>query len=964
MRKPLVLAVFFLLFASLSAQNKLIKGEKDYYLSNTIVIKLKEAPSAVSGGSVTLPSSVSKVLAAYKVSSAVQKFPSQGVTLYKSGQELSKIVTVTYSSGEDPLYLSKKIAKTSGIEWAEPRYARHVTYDVNDPASDSLTQYALYKIKAKQAWDITRGDSTIIIAIIDTGVFWDHPDLEANIYQNLNEDADNDGHTIEWDGSAWILDPGDLNGIDDDGNGYADDLIGWDFGGSDGTADGNPVEDPATHGTLVAGTASAVTNNGIGIASIGFNCSLMPVKCTRKDLGSDYIIYVAEGIKYAADNGAKIINCSFSGYGYSQAEKEAIDYAIAKGALVVAAAGNEYTDAPEYPAAYDGVMSVAATNSSDKMWSASNYGATIDVSAPGQQIYTTWLSSSYSIVSGTSLSTPLVSGLAGLVKSRFPNYTPLQIAEQIRVTTDDISGNLADSLKYRAGSGRINAYKALTTTGAISVRAVNISFNDEGNNNGIIQSGEMASIRMTFLNYLSAVSGLRVSLSTESPYISIQNSSFSAGSIASLDSVKNNYNKFYFTVNDNAPANQTVSFLLTYTANSYTDYQWISVIVNRTYGILNVNNLSLTITSAGNLGYDDFPDNSLGAGLQYLGSNNLLYEGAFMYGRSSSLLVDAAHANSTTQNKEFYTITPFTKQSSSLYADAAASAVFNDDNASSNKLGIETKLISYAYTSSSYNNFIILRAALTNKSGADINNLYAGWYLDLDLDETDYEDNIAVYDSINKFIYAYNSDISTFQYYVGAALLSNQNLGVYAIDNLSSNNGINMPVSFTKAAKWKTLSSGIGSVSAGPSDISIVVSSGPFNIKADSCENVAFVIAAGESPDDLKTIIENSRIKYSTIPDDNGTETAASPGSYYLSQNFPNPFVAFTKIRYDLPQADYVKIKIFDSIGRELAVLTNGYIEAGEHFVLFNGNLYPSGVYIYQIETSSFRQAKKMALVK
>ena len=965
MKKILIFIAVLAFNHQLLAQNGLIKGEKDYYLPNTIIVKLKQAPNADIKGNVLLSTQIKNALSPYNVSSAIQQFPSGSNALLKGTQELDKIVSIAYLSGEDPLLLSKKISRIKDVEWAEPRYVRIAAYDVNDPQFNQVAQYNLFAIKAKEAWDINKGNKNVIIGIIDTGVFWGHPDLEPNIHQNLNEDADHDGHTIEWDGSKWILDPGDLNGIDDDNNGCIDDLTGWDFGGDSGIPDNNPVEDAALHGTLVAGIAGAATNNGIGIASIGFNCSIMPVKCSRKDIDGKFIIYGIEGIKYAADNGAQIINCSYTGFSYSRAEQEVITYAISKGALVVAAAGNDNVALTAYPAGYEGVLSVAASNASDKMWYLSNYGGTIDVVAPGYNIYSTWGSSDYAYLSGTSFASPLTAGLAGLVKSQFPNYNPLQVAEQIRVTTDDIYSLNADSLKNKLGTGRINAYKALTGTGTISVRAMDVAFNDEGNNNGIIQSGELASIAVNFINYLSPVSNVQVTLSTESPYIAIQNSTFNTGSLSTLGSIKNGYNKYYFLVKNNTPENQKVDFLLTYSGNGYSDFQWISVVVNQTYNTMAENKFILSIANTGNIGFDDYPDNTQGMGFRYLGGDNLLYEGSFMYGTSGAKLVDNARVvNQTSKNKDFKSLTPFIKKTASQYADTEGFVSFNDDNAGSNKLGIETRLHAYTYKTSPFDSFIILRSVLKNNSGADINDLYAGWFLDLDLDATDFEDDVVAFDNTNQFIYAYDNNKTPFKYYVGAALLTGQNLGVFAIDNALSNGGISITPEFSKYAKWNVLSGGIGKTSAGPGDISLVISAGPVNIKAGSFQNISFVIAAGNSQEDLNSIITNSRIKYAGIPNDEGSDQPVIPDNYSMSQNFPNPFISYTKILYDLPKDDYVTIKVFDILGREIARLVDGTVKGGKHFALFNGNLYPSGVYLYRIETSSYSLARKMVLTK
>ncbi len=964
MRKILAFASLLLFASPLWAQNGLIKGEFDYYLPNTVIVKLKTVPNADGRGNVSLPANLAKAAALININSAVQPFPAPQGALLKGEAPISKIVSIDYSSGEDPVSVSNRLAKNPDVEWAEPRYARKVNFDVNDTHYNSLTQYNLFKIKAAEAWDINKGNKNILIGIIDSGVYWGHPDLQGNIYQNLAEDADRDGHTIEWNGTNWILDPGDLNGIDDDGNGFKDDLAGWDFGGSSGTPDNNPEEDPATHGTLVAGVASAVTNNNLGVASIGFNCSILPVKCTRKDMDSRYIIYAIEGIKYAADKGAKIINCSFAGYSYSKAEQEVIDYAVSKGALVIAAAGNDNLRMTSYPSGYNGVLSAAASNATDARWGASNYGESIDVTAPGQLIYSTWGSDGYTSANGTSFAAPLTAGLAGLLINQFPSYTPLQIGELIRVTADDISSANADSLRYLLGKGRINAYKALTAVNPVSVRGTKVEFIDESNRNGVIEKGETASIKIKFINYLSPVSGVQATISCSSPYISIQNSSFTLPALATLDSAWNSSSRFSFRVNSAAPNNLKVNFLITYTGNGYNDFQWISVMVNPTFGTMADNNISLSITGTGNIGFSDYPANTEGTGLRFLNGENILFEGSFLYGTSPSMLADAARIDDSEQSRDFKAVSPFIKISAPAHSDSEGSAVFNDDNAGSNKLGIETKLIAYTYKSAPYNNFIILRGVLRNKSAANITGLYCGWYLDLDLDESDYQDDIAVYDQQNKLVYAYDSNNNPIYYYTGASLLTNQNFKAFTVDNAGSNNGISINPSFTKNSKWSMLSGAVSKTSAGPGDISLMFSAGPVNINAGSYANVAFVIAFGENLNSLRNAIALAGEKYALIPDDDGTDPVIIPDSFALSQNYPNPFASYTRVQYDLPKEDYVSIKVFDILGREVALLKEGTMPAGKHFALFSAGTLPSGTYILRIETPSFSAVKKMMLMK
>ena len=171
------------------------------------------------------------------------------------------------------------------------------------------------------------------------------------------------------------------------------------------------------------------------------------------------------------------------------------------GALVVAAAGNSGTNNNQYPSAYDNVLSVASTTQSDTKSSFSTYGTSVDVSAPGSEIYSTYQDNTYETLSGTSMASPLTAGLAALVWSVFPSYTPLQIGEQIRVNSDDIDA-LNPSFAQLIGRGRINAYNAVTNTNSISVRATDVEFSDEapgGNGDGVFLSGETITIRVRFI---------------------------------------------------------------------------------------------------------------------------------------------------------------------------------------------------------------------------------------------------------------------------------------------------------------------------------------------------------------------------------------------------------------------------------------------------------------------------------
>ncbi|HWB62593.1 MAG TPA: S8 family serine peptidase, partial [Chitinophagales bacterium] len=324
-----------------------------------------------------------------------------------------------------------------------------------------VNQWALQKISAEQAWDVSHGSSNVVVAIVDNGVRINHQDLSGNLWTNTGETAN--------------------NGLDDDFNGYTDDVHGYDV--ADNDADPSPPtgisqSDEWNHGTHCAGIASAATNNGTGIASVGFNTRIMAVKCTKSSSGNGgQLTNVDDGITYAMRNGANVISMSFGSNGSSVTEQLLISSCINKGIVMVAAAGNDDTTAAFYPAAYNGVICVGATDQNDKKASFSNYGSRVDVMAPGVGIYSTLASGSgsdYGFFSGTSMACPMVAGLAGLVLAVHPSFTPAQVANQIKSTADNISAE-NPGLNGMLGGGRINASRAIggsTSTGITAVNAL------------------------------------------------------------------------------------------------------------------------------------------------------------------------------------------------------------------------------------------------------------------------------------------------------------------------------------------------------------------------------------------------------------------------------------------------------------------------------------------------------------
>ena len=296
-------------------------------------------------------------------------------------------------------------------------------------------QWHLEQISSSSAWDITQGSSSFFVGIIDSGVDYNHEDLQENLAYNY-------------------ADP--INGIDDDLDGYIDNFYGWDFGSNDA----DPMIDGAgvlSHGSTICGIAACSTDNLLGTSAPAFSCQYLPVKVTNS---SGEIMDTNEGVLYAAMKGAKVINCSYGSNQFSQAEADIITYVTEiLDVLVVASAGNEDANILVYPAALDQVLAVCALDQDDKKISISNFGSYIDLGAPGESIYGPSFQDSYAYRSGTSVSSSLVSGAAILVRSHFPGESWIQIKNRLIYSSD--SYPIQNGYQGLLGYGRLNLARAI-----------------------------------------------------------------------------------------------------------------------------------------------------------------------------------------------------------------------------------------------------------------------------------------------------------------------------------------------------------------------------------------------------------------------------------------------------------------------------------------------------------------------
>jgi thermitase len=320
------------------------------------------------------------------------------------------------------------------VTFAESDTLVSAAYVPGDPDfSDATMSYGFEQIDALSAWDIVTGSQQVVIAVVDSGIKLDHPEFAGRL------------------------------------------VAGYDFINDDEMPD-----DDSGHGTHVAGIIAAALDNGEGVAGVCPNCTLMPVKVLNEyNLGS--WSQLTQGILFAVDNGAHVINLSLGSTVPSETLQVAIDYAVERGVLVVAAAGNNGSDAPFYPAALDGVLAVGATSIGDTRWLKSDYGNYIDMVAPGELIYSTYhdldnIFQGYTYMSGTSMAAPFVSGVAGLLFSIAPDLTAHDVTEAMILGADDLGPSGWDE---QYGYGRINASGALKSPVKSLVKALGESAEPE-----------------------------------------------------------------------------------------------------------------------------------------------------------------------------------------------------------------------------------------------------------------------------------------------------------------------------------------------------------------------------------------------------------------------------------------------------------------------------------------------------
>ncbi len=736
-----------------------------------------------------------------------------------SANPLSMIFEIEYRDPYSVEQVINQLYSFNLVEYAEPLYIPKLLY--NDP--HITDQYYLARIDALSAWNQEKGDTNIVIGIVDTGVELTHPDLIKNIKHNY----------------ADLID-----GMDNDGDGYIDNFTGWDLG----EADNNPTPTVGGHhGTWVSGCAAAVPDNNDGGVGVGFNTKIMPIKITNS---SGYLTAAYDGIIYAAEHGCRVINTSWGTEGaYSQYCQEIIDYAVSKGCVVVAAAGNSNNEGLFYPASYENVISVAGTDQTDQKWiynapNGSNYNGYVDICAPAKAIYTTYQGGGFiNIGGGTSFSSPQVAAAAALVMAKFHGYNNKQVVCQLKATVDDIYA-IPFNAPYvgKMGSGRLNVNNALTQTGFPYVQPISVHANY-----GRLDTGETVDLWIDMINYLTATTGVTAKISSTNPNITIINNTCSYGSIANMET-KVGASPFKIVVGSGASINELVVFEVQVTNGPHTWTENTSIRVNRDYVDVIVNDLRTSVTNYGSIGYDF---GLFGQGVKYKNNTSLMYEIGLMIG------TDSSHV-SAARDFEFYT-DPLMTVASPGESEFDVKGTFSDQSAGSSALNIQINQKTLAWTTTGNSKYVIVEYCIKNKAAGDINNAYVGLYADFDI--IDGKKNKVGYVAGKKLGYGYKEG----GIYSGVQLLTNETANFYAINNDGSSGSININDGFSSAEQFQALSAGTSHTSATEGDIAGMMSAGPINIAKGDSVWVAFAIMGGDNLNDLITSANNASINYKNL---------------------------------------------------------------------------------------------------
>jgi hypothetical protein len=785
------------------------------------------------------------------------------------------------------------------IEWVELRFIRHtcgprVWNQVNPvdhldgPANDPYypLQWGLERVQAEAGWDLSQGDPDIIIAITDLGTDFAHSDLASQRWTN----------TAEVSG---------VTGADDDGNGFVDDYFGYDWV----DLDGNPApENGDSHGTHVGGIAAATRNNHIGISGIAGNCRLMGVRC-----GTGVSVpFGFEGVYYAALSGAKVINCSWSGTGFSNYEKEIAAFVRDLGVIIVAAAGNENESINHYPASYEGVVSVAATDIADYAAYFTNYGPWVDISAPGVDIFSTLPENHYGYASGTSMACPLVAGALALVWSRWPQMSNDQIASRLIASADPI--DLRNSTRDgQLGLGRLNVYRALADT-LPGIRLEHIAWQEvSGDMDGRIEPGEHALLTASVWNNLAPAQSVTGHIEFATSNARVLRDASSYGDLPTGGPYANLSPLFEFEVLSDAQNGLIIPLSL----------EWLDaegrLLARAAYKLqadsqtttLANDALALGVGENGCFGFYDYIQNyQVGTGLQELAEpSNYLWHGSLMVA-ADGIVSDNCFGDNSGARFDLLALPESTAWvGPGTRADLEAHANFRDSGSLS-PLFIDIHENVLAYYGSPANHLFILEFTAVNRGVNPLENVYLGLFLDWDIPS--WSVNTGNFDIANDIACARGMlpGVS----WGGVASITHP----FSAFRLLRNESDLYSGSWNDTRKWEFLTGGIVPVqNTEATDISEIVAVGPFHLESGAPLCVAMALLVGEDSTALRALAAEARTLYSPPTSPPVFDDRQSLPLSHIAL-FPNPVAPGMPLNVLLPPGESGQIRFYNILGQQI----------------------------------------------
>ncbi|MGC8748007.1 MAG: S8 family serine peptidase [Candidatus Kapaibacteriota bacterium] len=817
---------------------------------------------------------------------------------------LKRIYTIKFSNAMDPLVASKKLENLDLFEYVEPYFIHRITSLPDDPLAES--QYYFRKIQAIEAWQLIDDNSdSIVVGIVDTGVDIDHEDLNQNIFVNPGEiGLDSLGR----DKSS--------NGVDDDGNGFVDDFVGWDFAGSNGNNPDNNPRPGNGHGTHVSGIIGAMQNNQIGIAGLVPGVRILPVKSASDEPFNAFITKGYEGILYAGVMGAKVINCSWGSEAGSSLENDVIRAVNSLGACVVAAAGNDGKYSDFAPASLEGVLSVAAVDSNDVKAGFSNFSARVGVSAPGVKIMSTTPGNTYAAWDGTSMASPIASAVVALARKKFPFLTYEQIYELVKKQSDNID-SLNPTFQGLIGFGRVNAFKALNCNPDTIRSIILLSYRViDYDGDSLFLPNDTLKVFFRMKNVMSDLHNVYLNLPNLVSYFSsVIKSDLWVGDVPKFKSIETT-DSIVFVLAASLPLDFSLKIPIdVYDSLGYISRFFFEIQVNPTFRTMAFNNLKVTFNSRGNIGFNDYPQNKQGVGFVWKYKPNVLFEGGMLVAYDKAHIYDVVRSSNQS------------RQSNNFIVDSIISISFDKErNVFIGRCSFKTQpdslfrsdlfinSIVYQPIGQSDSNLIFVNYKVKNNTSLNLDSLFIGLFFDWDIGISGQND-FCIFDLDYNFGYAYNRDIDTL-FFVGIKPLGKNLVNFYAIDNDGlGEDSLGIYDGFTKSEKWYMLTGGIKRKSTRATDASMIISQGPIKVDKDSIAVASFALFAGNNIFELR--------RTSIFADSLAYKLGLADRPNYPKELdsieitiYPNPSLEDFTLRVSFLELQPIEVTVYDYTGR------------------------------------------------